>query len=654
MEEGLVSRDQTSVMVFAVLFSLGISVAGLAADGVRMEKTEDGIKAVTDVYTAVVDKMGSIQSLVVGGTEFIAPKTVYQWQGKTIEWPGTACGRWQGGGWPPKLVPLKAVTRQEDNLVRAEGDQWAVEYRFLPDEIEFTVSGVIEGVPFDGWPKVSFFWSLSPQLARACDPESQGELGWPLARPYEGGKLAVLDLSGAGVIGLPACGLSTRENYTLTWPLLMSFPAEQQAATPLNHKLKLFKKADLAHSIKVEIVSPNPDHFFVGTTEATIPVKVEILYGHALNGRLLFTGTPFVWGKPEVTVDLPLQMTANSATKTVPLRVATPKPGQYTGAIRVMEGDKKLVSKRVGFLMAPEQIPPAPIPPDFDAFWDQTMAELEKIPFDLEMKPMPAMGTKDGQVFKVKYRSWGGRWAWAWLHVPNAEAKVPGSVTCPPVGTYHPGPQNYCGELSIKAAVHGADIEDKEKKVDFDYMNTGISNRETYLLRYSYCCLARCYDIVKNHPKCNGTISAGGGSQGGGLSLVLAGLRPVETVMGWNIALCRIDWTILGLTKWGPSLPKGEDAARIAAIVSYYDPARFTHRTRSKTVRIGFGLFDWCAPAEGIMSAINGLPKDVVCAVYADPFGDHFNSDLNRFWAGGTPIEIPRWQGTDADNKVSK
>ena len=200
--------------------------------------------------------------------------------------------------------------------------------------------------------------------------------------------------------------------------------------------------------------------------------------------------------------------------------------------------------------------------------------------------------------------------------------------------------------------MHGGDIADESHRTDFDYLNTGITSREDYMLRYSYCCLVRCFDIIRNQPKCNSTINVWGGSQGGGLTLVLGGLRPATSLAGHNIALCRIDWTILGLTRWGPQLPKGEDPQKIAAIVAYYDPARFTHRIHS-AVKLCFGLFDWCAPGEGIMSAVNGLPKDTRVEVFADPFGDHFHSTYERANKGAPAIEIPRWQGTDADNKVS-
>ncbi|MDP2989494.1 MAG: acetylxylan esterase, partial [Kiritimatiellota bacterium] len=373
-----------------------------ADEAVRIEKQAEGYSVKAGIYQARVDERGSVQSLVIGGTEFMAPKTVYEFQGSMkIEWPGTACGQVQGGGQPLKLVPTAKITKQEGSLIRAEGDQWSVEYRFLTDAIEFTVSDVTNLIPFAGYPNVVFCWSLATNLARACDPANQGELGWPVPRQFASGPIAILDARGAGVAGTPQCVLFPARPE---WPKMMTFPAVQHSGQPLAYRLRIFDKADLAHALKLEIVSPNPDHFFVGTTEATIPVKVEALYGHVLDGRLLFEGTPFVWGKPEIKAEAPLQLTTQATVATVPLKIKTPKPGQYTGAVSVMAGDRKLAAKRVGFITAPEQIPPAPVPPDFDAFWDQTMAELEKIPLDMEMKPMPAMETKDGQVFKVKYR----------------------------------------------------------------------------------------------------------------------------------------------------------------------------------------------------------------------------------------------------------
>jgi cephalosporin-C deacetylase-like acetyl esterase len=185
-------------------------------------------------------------------------------------------------------------------------------------------------------------------------------------------------------------------------------------------------------------------------------------------------------------------------------------------------------------------------------------------------------------------------------------------------------------------------------------MGTGIEARDTYMLRYAYSCLARCYDILRARPECNGEINVTGSSQGAGLALVLAGLRPeIASVRGVAVALCRIDWTVLGLAKWGPKAPAGTDPLLIAEVVRYYDPACFAHRIRAPKITLGLGLFDWCAPAEGIVTAINALPPDVECQTFVDPYGGHFTLNYAMLQDAAKGTVVPRWSGSDKDNKVN-
>ena len=436
---------------------------------------------------------------------------------------------------------------------------------------------------------------------------------------------------------------------------LLIFNTYDQKKEPVRHRLKLFRRPDLAHSLTMEIQSgDNIQHMFSRTDEVVFPVKVNVLYGQQLKGAVAFKGAPYIWKKPELSTETPIELNEKEPTKTVQVKIRPPKPGHYTGLINVTEDGKALYSQRLGFMFRPEEISPAEPPADFDAFWDSTMAELEKTPLDMTLEERKDLETPAGNVYKVKYRSWGGRWAWAWLNVPKAEGKFPAKVWLPPVSVWQPPqPQPANGELRIMVAIHGGDLKDYPAKPDFDYMNTGITSRETYMLRYSYCCLVRCYDIISKNEKCNGEIFIEGGSQGAGLSLILTGLRNAKQAKGMAVALCRIDWTVLGHTQWGPHCPDGEDPKKIAEVVRYYDPACFAHRIHTP-LRLAFGLFDFCAPAEGIFTALNALPKDTPCEIFVDPYGGHFTIDLTKFNQGTGTLEVPRWQGSDADNKLVK
>ncbi|HEY3418291.1 MAG TPA: acetylxylan esterase [Armatimonadota bacterium] len=631
-----------------------------AAEGVRIVANPDGYTVQTAIYAAKVDTAGTLTSLIIGGTEFISAPVNILRSGKESTAPGLyAC--YMGNWWRPYKAP--GMTALHDNTLHAEGNQWTLDYSFLPDAIDLTYSGVPEGERSfrAGYPPAELVISLSHDLARACDPANQGDLGWPIARAMEPGTYSVMDTHGAGFTAENVCRIDAFNSagYFPEAPHrldLLVFNTYEQTPKPITHRLQLFNKPDLAHSLTLEITSPNPDHTFPGVTDVVFPVKITALYGQSLKGALAFKGAPYVWKKPEVTASVPVELTPEKPSQTLLLPIRPPKPGHYTGQVYLTDGNGALYSKRIGFLFQPEGIQPAQPPQDFDKFWDDTMAELAKVPLDLTMEPQPDKETPAGICYKVKYRSWAGQWAWAWLYVPKKEGKVPATVYCPPVSVWQPGQAHAAGgDLSICVAVHGGDVSDFPAKPPqgFDYMNSGITSRETYALRYSYCCLARCFDIIKNYEKCDGTIKVQGGSQGAGLSLVLAGLRPASSVRGAAIALCRIDWTILGFAEWGPRCPPGEEKEKIAEVVRYFDPANFAHRIHSP-LRLATGLFDFCAPAEGIFTAINALPNDTKCEVFIDPYGGHFTLDVKRFNSNEPGVDIPRWQGTDEENKLAR
>ncbi|MBM3708767.1 MAG: hypothetical protein FJW69_10615, partial [Actinobacteria bacterium] len=157
--------------IFFLFFGL-TAVKGGEEEAIVKKEADGRYRVNASFYTAHIDATGSFRSLNVGGTEFIESGTTLNWNNQTTTWPGTACGRMFVTGWPLKLHALSKVAAIDDITLKAEGDQWWVEYRFLPDAIEYTVGGQPGGIPYDGYPKVFFCWNLSRDLSRACAPES--------------------------------------------------------------------------------------------------------------------------------------------------------------------------------------------------------------------------------------------------------------------------------------------------------------------------------------------------------------------------------------------------------------------------------------------------------------------------------------------------
>jgi len=650
------SLRSVSSLCIAAAMSLQAASAAAAPKPPTIEAQENQFVVKTDIYTAVIDKRAVLTSLVIGGTEFLAkPTETTDPSGKRSLAPALfACpfGQW----WNRHSQPT--VTSHAGNMLRAEGSGWKLDYTFTADAIEVSFEGVPEGGRGfrSGYPSDELVISLSPDLARAADPESQGELGWPAVRKHEPGNFVILAKNGAGLVAERAARITPLKDNRITDPShrldLLSYFTLEKGSGPMKYKLRMFREPELAHSVTMEITSPNHGHLFSNVAEVKFPVKVNALYGRKLKGTISFNGAPYVWKKPALTAEVPFEIAGDATSASVPLTIKPPKPGHYTGLVSVAIEGRPVYSRRVGFMFQPERIPPVEAPADFDKFWDDTLTELEKIPLDMTLEERKDLETDRGRVFKVKYRSWDGRWAWAWLYTPKGDKKVAAQVMLPAVSVYQPPPPRAAdGALRIMVAIHGGDLKDYPAKPDFDYMRTGITSRETYMLRYSYCCLVRCFDMMKRHANCNGDIEVSGGSQGAGLSLVLTGLRTAKSSQGIAVALCRIDWTVLGHAEWGPKAPAGSDPKQVAEVVRYFDPACFAHRIHTP-LQLATGLFDFCAPAEGIFTAINALPKETECKVFIDPYGGHFSLDLTGFNAGGGAVEVPRWQGTAAENKL--
>lgn len=641
-----------------LVIALALLPAGVRAD-VAITPISDGkgYEVTTTTYRAKLDATGAMTSLVVSGEEFFAMDRKLNVNGAVVDVPAVFAAHHRS--WTPTFF-LTGPVVIEDRMLKAKGDGWNLDYTF--DESGFTVAfgGFPKGASYalnEGYPNGNLNFWMSPKLHRAVDALQQGDLGWPIKGNPEPGNYTFVAGNGAGIEFENAAGIvafnDTRPNLESTRRGdFLLFADMARPPKPIVRNIKVYPKVDLGRSVELSITSPNPDHLFPEDGPMHFPVQVAAYYGQSLKGKLKFEGHNYVFKDRTVTAEMPLDITAGGEAVKLDLAIQPSEPGHYIGNIIVSDGKNDLYAKRIGFLYQPQKVEPVKPPQGFDAFWDQTLAELDKVPLDLTLTELPERETAAGKAYLAKFRAWEGRWAWAWLYEPKADKPVDATVQCPAVSVYQPGqPQHANGELWIAAAVHGGDITTYPAKSDFDYMTAGITDRETTMLRYSYTCLVRCYDIIRAHRLCNGKVHVRGASQGGGLSVVLAGLRPVTSVTGNTIAMMRIDWTVLGLTTWGPHAPAGSDPRQVAEVIRYFDPACFAHRVHAP-INFYLALFDFTGPVEGVLTAANALPAKTECRMVIDPFGGHFTANYRGRDVGKVP-PVPRWQGTDAENKLN-
>jgi len=244
----------------------------------------------TDVYTATIDSSGALSSLVIEGSEFIAPPTPILTNKVLRPATGLFALPTIGGFHPAGLTGVRA---QHDNVINCQGAGWTLDYTFSPDTIDFTYEGAPEGGRgfTSGYPAADLMLSLAHDLDRACDPENQGELGWPVQRKFEPGNYALLAKNGAGFVAENASALRTVGDAgcipTAPHRLdLLVFDTSEKGTAPLHRRLKLFRKADLAHSVTLKIQSPSRQNLFSGTDNVVFAVQVHSLYGRQLNGTV--------------------------------------------------------------------------------------------------------------------------------------------------------------------------------------------------------------------------------------------------------------------------------------------------------------------------------------------------------------------------------
>ncbi len=642
------------ILSFVLLFNAMVVQAEVTIAPIADGK---GFEVKTAAYQAKLDATGAMTSLVVSGEEFLAQERKLNINGAVVDVPAVFASHHRS--WTPTFLLTGPVTI-DGNALKTQGDGWVLTYTFEESAFSVAFGGFPKGASYalnEGYPNGNLDFWMSPKLHRVVDALQQGDLGWPVKGNPEPGNYTFIAQNGAGVELQNSFWIASfndvRPNVQTTRRgAFLLFAEMSKLSKPILRQIKIHPKVDVGGSVELSITSPNPDHLFPENRPIVFPVQVAAYYGQSLKGKLRFEGHNYVFKDKKVTAEVPLNIEAGATALKLDLAIQPAEPGHYIGNIIVSDGEKDLYAKRIGFLYQPQKVAPVKPPEGFDEFWDQTLAELEKVPLDLTLTELPEKETTAGKVYLAKFRAWEGRWAWAWLYEPKADKQVDATVQCPAVSVYQPGqaqPAN--GELWIAAAVHGGDITNYPAKSDFDYMTSGITKRETTMLRYSYTCLVRCYDIIRKHRLCNGNVHVRGGSQGGGLSLVLAGLRPVTSVTGNTIAMMRIDWTVLGLTTWGPRAPAGSDPKQVAEVIRYFDPPCFAHRVHAP-VKFYLALFDFTGPVEGVLTAINALPEKTECRMVIDPFGGHFTANYAGRDAGKMP-PVPRWLGTEAENKLN-
>jgi len=303
------------------------------------------------------------------------------------------------------------------------------------------------------------------------------------------------------------------------------------------------------------------------------------------------------------------------------------EPGFLICRVTYTVAEKQQVSALAGAGFDPLTIRPSlPPPDDFDAFWAAQKARLAAVP----MKPAlaavtsPVQGVEcfEVQVPCVPPRPVSGHFA---RPAGAARKSLPAILWVHAAGVY----SSSLGNAAAQAKEYGALAMDfnahgiaNGQPAEFykalgegelaGYAHSDREDREKSYFLGMFLRLERAIQFITGQPEWNGkALVVWGSSQGGGQSVVAAGLDPRVTLISAGVpAMCDHSGKVVGRANGWPRLvpdadgkpdPKALQAAR------YFDAMSFAARAKAEAI-FSVGFVDGTCPPTSVYAAYNAWP----------------------------------------------
>lgn len=302
-----------------------------------------------------------------------------------------------------------------------------------------------------------------------------------------------------------------------------------------------------------------------------------------------------------------------------------------------------------------DYVSPARAPADFDAFWEETLAQTRSHPLDARFDRVEA-GLPLVEVFDIAWRGYGGHPVRGWYIAPKGGAR-----TCVVKFIGYGGGRSFAHEHLFWPATgravlvmdtrgqgsgwaHGvtADPVGSDPSAA-GFMTRGIQRREDYFYRRVFSDAVRAVEVARGVDGIE-AVAVTGGSQGGGIALATAGLVPgLAAVMPDVPYLCDFARSVVVATR-DPYL----EIARYLSVhrwaeeaafrtLNYFDGIHFSARAAAPAL-FSVGLMDTICPPSTVYAAFNAYAGPKVMERYT--FNDHegggpFQMERQRDWLAG-------------------
>lgn len=301
---------------------------------------------------------------------------------------------------------------------------------------------------------------------------------------------------------------------------------------------------------------------------------------------------------------------------------------------------------KVGF--SPERIAPhTALPADFDEFWAANRAELARFPLQYTKERVEKYCTDKIDCYLVKLLlNSRGQAVYGYLFYPkDAQPGSCPAVLCPPgagIKTIkEPLRHKYYAEagcIRFEFEIHGLHPDLPEERFreisaafngrENGYLTNGLDDRDNYYMKRVYLACVRAVDLLTSLPEWDGrNLVAQGGSQGGALALVTAGLdERVTACVANHPALSDMARFELGEADGYPHFSRmpGMTGPEKVRTMAYYDVVNFARRI-GVPVRMTWGYNDDTCPPTTSYAVYNVLPGPKEALI--TPVNEHWTSE---------------------------
>ncbi len=301
-------------------------------------------------------------------------------------------------------------------------------------------------------------------------------------------------------------------------------------------------------------------------------------------------------------------------------------PGFYRVRVwAVADGKRYEGLATAGF--EPEKIgPTVKDPADFDTFWSSVISEARKTDLDPQITLMPERCTSEVNVYHISFQNDApGSRIYGILAIPKKIGKYPAILRVPGAGIRpYQGDTRSASEgiITLEIGIHGIPVILDQQVYNnlmagalSSYWTIRMNDRNTHYYKRVFTGCVRAVDFIYSLPEFDGkNIGVTGGSQGGALTLITAGLdKRIKYMAGLYPAMCdATGYLNKRAGGWPHYFRSNEPKPGEVETLAYFDVVNFARRITIPGY-LTWGFNDVTCPPTSMYSAYNVItaPKEL-------------------------------------------